>query len=1186
MTTVVSADWTDLLLGRLQDPANLLAGARLVVGAAHRLAWLGPDDLGDRKRAVRWLRDAVGALDASQPGLAAVLDWWLVVALQEDPIKRAWSVDREVGAPAGDALRRILEGGGGFKEVRRPVRLKEVLDELRTASDRNPGKIAGDKPILQAANDECKRVLRAAKDVQPPPGNLRMLVIDRAEIEAWASEGPVSRRVDPGTPVWDHLVKQLTLRAELIQEAVKLWPRLDRKASVALPSGWEDSVRDACGDGADIAIALVQDALAEPPRRPILEQQVVRAVLAGAPSGAVRPAAFRLAREAWASDPGDRAEWATRIATSVAELQSAMDARDYAGEAGEALREARAQLAEIDLDGAASWLKAADDEHRGATRDADLDRRRARAKDHAAHLAALGLPVPAEVADLEVWGAAVDMAWTEARSAIRRDLDALTADLPVFGRYDAARLEASLEDARAALERSQLPAASQAIRVCRGALQELRLRDEQRLGADLARLRDRALRWGVRDRSGFLAAVDRVVARRGAGLDADALVRDLGGLADALERRAFPAAVCTVDTSGRLTRAAWVPGGVEAAGEDARQVATKVRNVAVMGADAGVVAAWGEVLPPTADTSGTHPVYHRERGEIVGPYVVREGRRAPLQGGAVGVVGEARFAELFGLIDVGGQRALVPHPPSLDDLVAVGGTVRDALDERDVADWIAGAVEGAPPAAAIAAWIATQSSADLPPAVAEARLRRMSRLVGTAEALEGVRESAIQGFLASGAGVERIERAVERAVERDSARLRAAVADARARLAEEEDAGNARLAELRSDLAAAEELLGDRKLRLLAELGGGRVQAATTSTAPAIAAPIRSTPFHATDAPDLPTLIREVAGPTWQITEVANLILSLATGRWTLLAGLPGVGKSTFARSVLSRLGHGPGTERYLELVVRRDWQDDAALFGFWHPTERTWMPSSEGFVEQLLRAHDDDRQGRGGIWPILVEELNLASPEYYLARPISAFESASPEVRLYDAALEPGNGARYPASFKVPDSVRILGTVNVDDTVERLSPRFLSRASVIWIEPQMDVAPWRPEDDAPVHHVRWSALSGLADREADIGRIGDVVRFLQDERIPGAPTVRTRAAIGRYLAASRGILAAPEAEDLQILQRVLPPIRGTGARWRGLLDRLAELLARNGWSRSAARTRELRERGEELGDWYDFFHS
>jgi hypothetical protein len=163
---------------------------------------------------------------------------------------------------------------------------------------------------------------------------------------------------------------------------------------------------------------------------------------------------------------------------------------------------------------------------------------------------------------------------------------------------------------------------------------------------------------------------------------------------------------------------------------------------------------------------------------------------------------------------------------------------------------------------------------------------------------------------------------------------------------------------------------------------------------------------------------------------------------------------------------------------------------------------------------------------------------------------------------------------------------VNVDDTVERLSPRFLSRASVIWVEPRAG-ATWRPEDDVARHRVRWSALRALADRaEADLGRVGEVVRFLQQHRIAGAPTVRTQRAIGRYLGASRGILPASEAEDLQILQRVLPPVRGTGPRWRGLLDRLTELLARNGWRRSAERTRDLRERGEELGDWYDFFHA
>ena len=64
-------------------------------------------------------------------------------------------------------------------------------------------------------------------------------------------------------------------------------------------------------------------------------------------------------------------------------------------------------------------------------------------------------------------------------------------------------------------------------------------------------------------------------------------------------------------------------------------------------------------------------------------------------------------------------------------------------------------------------------------------------------------------------------------------------------------------------------------------------------------------------------------------------------------------------------------------------------------------------------------------------------------------YACATPTVRLYDPELGPLNAARYPHAFAVPPAVRVLGTVNVDDTVERLSPRFLSRLSVIWIEPE-----------------------------------------------------------------------------------------------------------------------------------------
>ena len=63
------------------------------------------------------------------------------------------------------------------------------------------------------------------------------------------------------------------------------------------------------------------------------------------------------------------------------------------------------------------------------------------------------------------------------------------------------------------------------------------------------------------------------------------------------------------------------------------------------------------------------------------------------------------------------------------------------------------------------------------------------------------------------------------------------------------------------------------------------------------------------------------------------------------------------------------------------------------------------------------------------------------LARLMSALEAGEPFIRLYDPELRPQNARRYPQALRIPDSVRLLATVNHDDTVERLSPRLLSRA-------------------------------------------------------------------------------------------------------------------------------------------------
>lgn len=1209
---VTVSDWSTLLRGAAPDAASALATARLVAGPAHRRAWLGADPEGDRDQALRWLGEATTGLATEQPALAAVLDWWLVAAAGQTATRDAWSIERLLPAPTGDALRRLLDWDGGLTEVRRPGRFRAVIEELRSASERNPGKIAGDKPVLQQANDECKRLLRAAKDGTPPPKDLRLSGLDDAEIEAWANEVPAARRVIPGTPMWETLSRQLRHRAELVRAALAAWPRPGIRTPPPLPGGWETQVTEAVGpDGAELAVSLVRDAVVDPPERALLAPAAARVVLQSLP-GAPFPAAIRLAREAWSEDPERRPKWLTAALDRARRLEQSAAGREYVGDAATLLTEARAALAELRLDEAERWLLESETEHSRAAMNAEAARRLARAQELAVQLARVSVGVPGQSTDPE-WPDRVTEAYAAARGRIAARVERVR-ETEFAG---SPNLTAMVDDVRAAvqaLERGDLPTADEATARAEARTRDLRAKEAELLGPAICALRDRAAALPHPERVSATQVIARLAVRRQAGLSTTEDEAELGQLIDALTKRSAPACI-TVDLLGRPQRLAWVFCGAVTTGDETRSYhGTRPFGVKVHGVPPSEpvsrVKQWGELAVRPGDAQGDGLIYRWADGHVSGPW------RRGLEGvepvdpsRIVASVNEARFIAAFGAVEIGIGRALVPRPPSLSDLLKVGGKLIDALDDERLASWLSRTLEGAPDTAALALWIAKVGLAGLPEILFDQRLAKLRQLLSAAESLQHYRTEAVTAYLASPPGQQAIDAAAERVVERDTERLRAATEAARAALDAELDAAReraeaslsriegdarqaeARVAELREDLQAVEELLADRKLALLARLGGlgagVRAPEPRPEPAPTTVEPLRAAPFVPTAVPPLPELIRAVAGRTWGEVDVANLLLSMVTGRWTLLAGLPGVGKSTFVRSVLSRLGHGPGTERWLELVVRRDWQDDAALFGFWHPTERTWTASSEGFVEQLLRARHDEERGDGAIWPVLVEELNLASPEYYLARPISAFEASPPELRLYDQALAPNNSGRYPASFRVPDAVRVVATVNVDDTVERLSPRFLSRASVIWVEPSPDAPPWRPEDDLPCAVVRWRDLAALgAAGESSLGRIAEVVRYLQEQRIPGAPTVRTQRAIGRYLGASRGVIPAPDAEDLQILQRVLPPIRGTGPRWRGILDELGALLQRNGWRRSAARTLELRERGEELGDWYDFFHA
>mgnify|MGYP002640136565 CR=1 FL=1 len=621
-------------------------------------------------------------------------------------------------------------------------------------------------------------------------------------------------------------------------------------------------------------------------------------------------------------------------------------------------------------------------------------------------------------------------------------------------------------------------------------------------------------------------------------------------------------------------------------------------------------------------------VFIEAEGMVQGPYAASEDTEQLVpadERGFVARLDAEQFEALFGRFHVamgsaGQGRIVTPLPPDLDTLLLQDAEPWDSMDGAHIEVWLAGLladVDHSRVAALSSALARLQSSGEmLPGPILDQRLTRLGGLLETSRHLDQERNRAAQAFLETEEGQREIRRAAERRAEAELAAIKRAVdakrQDLEAALASRQyelaqaqdrldtlqqeehskrDALQLRLADLRSQVKDLEEVAVDTRTRVLASLLGEANNGGSSQPAPATIAtePVLANPFEhraITSLHELSTELTRDLSP-WSDRQIANLLISLITCPWILLAGPPGVGKSTFVRSMLTRLGHGPGTDRYLELVVRRDWQDDAPLFGYWHPERHHWEPSSEGFLEQLLRADNDRQRELGGLFPFVLEEMNLAAPEHYLARPISALEDSQPTIRLYGDTQHPANLARYPANFPVGDNVRLLGTVNLDDTVERLSPRFLSRAAVIWMSPSLDALMQQaPIITPPEQSVDWRQLRSLSERPpGELGELHRVVRYLHEQRVPGAPSPRTMRAMERYLAVAPDLLTSRVAQDFQVLQRILPCVRGVGERYRRIFDDLAALLRTHQWSMSAERCEELRARGEELGDYYDFFH-
>jgi MoxR-like ATPase len=271
----------------------------------------------------------------------------------------------------------------------------------------------------------------------------------------------------------------------------------------------------------------------------------------------------------------------------------------------------------------------------------------------------------------------------------------------------------------------------------------------------------------------------------------------------------------------------------------------------------------------------------------------------------------------------------------------------------------------------------------------------------------------------------------------------------------------------------------------------------------------------------------EQEGLTIEEEVVRRYHLSLKTRGFVVLSGISGTGKTWLAQAY----GRAIGAELII-VPVAPNWTTNEDLLGYLNPLDDLYHDTE--FSHFLRRAAEEYRQAaRIGTtarpYHLVLDEMNLARVEYYFAKFLSAMELRAREDDV-TIELAPGD------EVLLPPNLKFTGTVNVDETTHGFADKVYDRSQLI----ELTIS-------------REMLLEHLGERPFST-TLADVWTILRDV----APfAFRVLDEIAAYVDAAADLDVDWEvAFDEQLLQKVLPKIRGTDLRLKDALRDFVELSA------------------------------
>ncbi len=319
---------------------------------------------------------------------------------------------------------------------------------------------------------------------------------------------------------------------------------------------------------------------------------------------------------------------------------------------------------------------------------------------------------------------------------------------------------------------------------------------------------------------------------------------------------------------------------------------------------------------------------------------------------------------------------------------------------------------------------------------------------------------------------------------------------------------------------------------------------------------------------------------------VAAFVAALRTRPFVLLAGPTGTGKTRLPLLVAEATGAAATL-----LPVRPDWADGAETMGY---TDLGGRFRAGAVLAAARRAALDPARPH----LLVLDEMNLARPEHYLADVLSRLEQRSLSGRPAPALVPDASDPAW-ADVAWPPNLALVGTVNVDESTHAFSGKVLDRAFVLELDAPdlgrwqaasaaLRTAPWSADALRPRATALATLTGALSDADAiEIARAVAAVASADAALGGGHIGYRTRDDVALFCLHARPLVGTFRTTDglridpldAAITMKLLPRLGGSRASIGAALRGLAAWASESGpneaprFPLTAARIERMRER-------------